>query len=155
MLSSIWNEKSVCCSYSTNLTRRVINLIEETSNSSTAHHSTDIQCHRTECMMLQKTNSTIIKGSKFNPQHILWDQAVSQCHWQESQTTTLVRKLPTDYLEQFTPNRHNKINLHWKDNYLLVVFFDMPTKTTTDAKGSISAIVKKTGHKQLSMTAMF
>jgi hypothetical protein len=31
----------------------------------------------------------------------------------------------------------------------------MPTKTTTDAKGSISAIVKKTGHKQLSMTAMF
>jgi len=65
----------VCSSDNINFESKVTDLTDETKNFSTAQQRRP--CQRTECMMLEKTN-TIIKGSKFNPQHVVgWSTVFS------------------------------------------------------------------------------
>jgi hypothetical protein len=79
------------------------------------------------------------------------------------QRTTLVQKLPTDYIEKLTAYQRNIINLHQKHDYLsgqmgnaheTPVFFDMPANTTVHTKGSKSVLVKTKGHEKLGKTVM-
>jgi hypothetical protein len=66
--------------------------------------------------------------------------------------TTLVKKLPTHYVEKLIAYRRHIINLHRKHDYLsgqmgnkheTPVFFDMLANTTVDTKGSKSVLVKQ------------
>jgi hypothetical protein len=78
--------------------------------------------------------------------------------------TTLVQKLPTDYVEKLIAYQRHIINLRRKHDYLLrqigntdetLVFFDMPANITVDTKGSKSVLVKRTGHEKLRITDAF
>jgi hypothetical protein len=67
--------------------------------------------------------------------------------------TASAQKLPTDYAEKIIAYQCHIINLRRKHDYLLgqmgnadetPVFFDLPTNTTVDTKGSKSVLVKTT-----------
>jgi hypothetical protein len=72
------------------------------------------------------------------------------------QRTTLMQKLPTDYIKKLIAYQCHIINLRLKHDYLLgqmdntdetPVFFYIPANTTVHTKGSKSVLVKTTGHK--------
>lgn len=68
---------NLVCSSDINFESKVIDITGETRNFSTAQQRSSMS--ETEWMMLEITN-TLIKGSKFNPQHVVGQSTEFQCH---------------------------------------------------------------------------
>jgi hypothetical protein len=68
------------------------------------------------------------------------------------QRTTLVLKLLTDYLQKLMAYQHHTICLHLKGHMEHTSFSGMLPRTTTEAKGSKSVLVKRAGHEKQRIT---